>query len=388
MFATRSHRSIGAALLGLWVALGASPGHTAAAVNTTGPIAARATKLFRQGDFARALIEFEKAVTLVERGAGDAALLPVLRFNLARCLEELGRPGEALAAFDRYLEAPDSETARARARERIEALEQRFFARLQVDCQPAVATLSLNGREAGPCGHPLRRVEPGVVEVMARRSDDLVVKETLTLTAGAETRATLTFGARIRVEAPAGDVLQVQVDDVSVAGPPHVVDVRAGAHRVEVRLPDGSPWRREPQLAPGATLVLSPMSAEAVAGRRSGFGWDTPWPWLAFGGAVGAGGLGAWFWSSALDNAHATEVAVDAYNASSDAATRAEARLAAKVARGDTESQRLAAYSLVGTAVALAGVGTFLVWPRSAENGPTLNGVAIGPQGLVLAGQW
>ena len=48
----------------------------------------------------------------------------MLRFNLGRCLEELGRPREAISAFERYLDTPDSETARARATERIAALEE------------------------------------------------------------------------------------------------------------------------------------------------------------------------------------------------------------------------------------------------------------------------
>ena len=377
----------------LSVAAAAEPARAVAASDAAAPIAARGTKSFRQGDFAKALVDFEEAVTLVERGEGAESLLPVLRFNLARCLEELGRPREAIAAFERYLEAPDSDTARARATERIAELERRFMARLTVECKPGPARLQVNGHAVGNCGEPITRLEPGVVEVVARRKDDLVARQTFTLTAGIETRATLTFGARIRVEAPPGDALQVRVDDAAVPGPPYVADVEPGPHRVDVQLPDGRPWHREARLASGATLVLRPMGAEAnVSAEPVGPASKlrSPWPWVAFGGAAVAGGLGAWFWSQALDNAEATETAVNIYNGSRDPATRAEARLVAKNAQSDTENQRIAAYGLVGGAVVLIGVGTYLLWPDAGEAAPAApeSEVSLGPGGLSWSGRW
>lgn len=378
--------------LGLVLAAGLPPPALAAG-DAAAPIAARATKAFRQGDYARALVAFEEAVTLVERGEGAEGLLPVLRFNLARCLEELGRPREAIAGFERYLEVPDSDTARARATERIAELERRFMARLVVECRPGPARLQVNGRAAGNCGEPLTRLEPGVVEVVARRADDLVARQTFTLTAGVETRATLSFGARIRVEAPSGDALQVRVDDAAVAGPPYVADVEPGPHRVDVQLPDGRPWHREARLASGATLVLRPLGAEAgapVQPAESTSPLRTPWPWVSLGGAAVAGGLGAWFWSQALDNAEATQNAVEIYNGSRDPATRAEAHLVAKNARSDTENQRIAAYGLVAGAVVLAGVGVYLLWPTSGDSAPATPGteVSAGPGGVSWSGRW
>lgn len=355
----------------------------AAGADEAAPLAARGTKAFRQADFARALADFEEAVTLVERGRGDAGLLPVLRFNLGRCLEELGRPREAIAAFERYLETPDSETARARATERIQALERRHFARLRVECEPTRGTLTLNGRPAGQCGDVQTRLDPGVVEVRALHPDGPTARGAFTLTAGVETQARLVFGARIRIDGPPGEVLVVRVDDAPVAGPPYQAEVEPGPHRVEVVRGENERWRREVRLGAGSTLKLTPFASrealETSVGRETvtPSAWQKPWPWVAFGGAALAAGLGGWFWSEALANVDATEDALDIHNGSSDPTVRAAARVTAENARADAESQRVAAYALVGGAVALAGVGVFLIWPRAAET--DTHGLVVGP---------
>jgi hypothetical protein len=365
-------------------------GARAAAPDEAGPLAARGTKAFRQADFARALADFEEAVTLVERGRGDAALLPVLRFNLGRCLEELGRPREAVAAFERYLETPDSETARARATERIQALETRHFARLRVECEPARGTLTLNGRPAGQCGDVQTRLDPGVVEVRAAHPDGPVARGAFTLTAGVETQARLVFGARIQINGPAGEALVVRVDDQPVAGPPFTADVEPGPHRVEVRRDRGDPWTRDLRLRAGSTVVLAPFATTPGVGAATtpeqGGTWSSPWPWVAFGGAALAAGLGGWFWSEAGTNVDATEEALDIHNASSDPTVRAAARVTAENARADAESQRLAAYSFVGGAVLLTGLGVWLIWPSATpEEG---HGLHVGPGSFGWSTSW
>ncbi|MCS6914028.1 MAG: tetratricopeptide repeat protein [Myxococcales bacterium] len=68
----------------------------------------RGAQLYRMGDYAGAWLEFTTAHQLVPR--------PELLFNMARCEVKLGRPAEALAHFEAYLEAvphdPDAEGIR------------------------------------------------------------------------------------------------------------------------------------------------------------------------------------------------------------------------------------------------------------------------------------
>lgn len=372
--------------LALLALVGGMGGARASAVDEAGPLAARGTKAFRQADFVQALADFEEAVTLVERGRGDASLLPVLRFNLGRCLEELGRPREAIAAFERYLETPDSETARARATERIHALEMRHFARLRVECVPARGRLTLNGRAVGACGELQTRLEPGVVEIRAEEADGLVARGTFTLTAGVETQARLVYGGRIRIDAPPGEALVVRVDDAPVGGPPFVADVEAGPHRVEAVRSSGERWVQDVRLVAGGTLSLSPFVPGPGAVAPKGERFASPWPWVAFGGAALAAGLGGWFWSEARTNADTTADALAVHNGTADPAVRAAARVTAESAHSDAENQRIAAYGLVTGATLLLGLGVFLVWPSPAAE--DAQGLSVGPGSVGWSATW
>ncbi|HEY3450022.1 MAG TPA: tetratricopeptide repeat protein [Myxococcales bacterium] len=78
----------------------------------------KAADLFAAKDFAGALAEL--------RRAQDSEDLAVVRFNIARCLEELERPDEAVQAYQDYLTAPDvaagSEVRRGYAHQTIALL--------------------------------------------------------------------------------------------------------------------------------------------------------------------------------------------------------------------------------------------------------------------------
>jgi tetratricopeptide (TPR) repeat protein len=78
---------------------------------------ATAQALVERGRYAEALAEFEAAKRLMNSPAFD--------YNIALCLVELDRPGEAAEALERYLAAkPDDEDA-AKIRARIEELRQK-----------------------------------------------------------------------------------------------------------------------------------------------------------------------------------------------------------------------------------------------------------------------
>ena len=92
-----------------------------------------AAKLFRAGDYGGALEELQRADALEE--------LAIVRFNIARCHEELRQPGQAIAAYRRYLATPDpgSEERRGKAQSTLARLEQeaaQSTGTLEVRCAP------------------------------------------------------------------------------------------------------------------------------------------------------------------------------------------------------------------------------------------------------------
>ena len=94
--------------------------------------------LFRSKDYEGALTELRRAESLVI----GSDVHPLVRFNIARCLEELGRAGESYRAYERYLELNDSTTARReKARTAIERLRADAFGTLRVTCVQAGTAL-------------------------------------------------------------------------------------------------------------------------------------------------------------------------------------------------------------------------------------------------------
>ncbi len=92
---------------------------------------------FQAGDFSAALAKF--------READAAAHAPAITYNIARTLEQLARPQEALLAYERYLaeagESGEFTTAAALAVAQIKARN----ARLVVSSTPSGATVTLDG---------------------------------------------------------------------------------------------------------------------------------------------------------------------------------------------------------------------------------------------------
>lgn len=103
-----------------------------------------ATTLFRDKDFAGALTELRRADPLLD----GSEIQPLVRFNIARCLEELGRAPEAVRAYQRYLSTSDPSDRRIeRAREAINALEPQAVGQLSIACAQPDTVLRVEGLE-------------------------------------------------------------------------------------------------------------------------------------------------------------------------------------------------------------------------------------------------
>ncbi len=139
---------------------------------------------FRDGDFERALTALRAAEPLAAEH--DQAALPTIRFNIARCLEQLERWAEAHAAYEAYNLLPDQEHRKQRAWQAVRAIEKRIYGGLTVTCTRAGAVVRIGGREDGPRPCPARfeKLEPGPVTVVVDHPQAPKVEQSVTVVAG------------------------------------------------------------------------------------------------------------------------------------------------------------------------------------------------------------
>lgn len=82
----------------------------------------RAVEFFEAGNYARALTQFRASYDALE----GHPRRPLILYNIARCLEEIGHLERATATYEEYLAlSPDSAPYRADAQARIEELRTR-----------------------------------------------------------------------------------------------------------------------------------------------------------------------------------------------------------------------------------------------------------------------
>jgi hypothetical protein len=191
-----------------------------------------AIRHFEAGDYGEALEAFRKAEPL-----GDPA---GLRYNIARCLEEMGRDAEAHAAFQAYLELPDRPELREAAKEKMAALGRRLWGQLAVQCDAEGVRLSapaLTPTEA-ECPHRWLKVPPGDYEIEGASPDGAVGRARVTVEAGVALSATVRLPGLLTVEGPAGASLSVD-DAPQGALPLPPLELSAGAHTLTLTAADG-----------------------------------------------------------------------------------------------------------------------------------------------------
>jgi hypothetical protein len=193
------------------------------------------TKLYGQGDVAGALEKFSAAYA--------AYPSPKLMFNIAQANRDLGRPVEALEAFEKFLAGvadASSETV-ADVRKSVAEL-QRKLGRIQIDCETPGAEVSIDGRSVGlaPLPDPIWAT-PGHHQVTAKHASAALAIEDVDVSAGS-------------------------VSTVTVRLAPVVVPVAAPA----------------PKAAPDFDLQATLPSS----GAREGWWLGRKWTWVAAGSTV------------------------------------------------------------------------------------------------------
>ena len=269
------------------------------------------TELFMSGDHEGALAEFRRALKLHD--------IPEIRWNVARCLEELGRAEEALAAFESYLEVAEDPGSKKAVEEKISSLAPRVFGALEVECEPKGAKIEIRGLTEIPvsfsCPWKRERVKTGSYEVTAALSGHHDEVEEVEVAAGQTSKLLLKM-------------------------------------EVEEKQP------KDPGLEP-------PEVAVEQAADTSGPG---AWPWVtaAASAAALAGGVYLWFRTSSDIEDHDADA--DEYDR---ATTPQEAeRLGKKLddSEASIERDRLATYVLLGAGVGLA-VGSTLLFISGGSEG-------------------
>jgi len=285
-----------------------------------------AASFFQEKSYAEALAELRKAEPLL---AGDPAQAAV-RFNIARCLEEMKRPGEALAAYGLYLVSDDQGPKRARAEAAVTKLKAEHFGRLGLTCLPEGAMVTLEG---GPEGLKEERRCPVSAELPAGQYAAWI------RAAGHDER-------RIELVLSVGQARVERVELRKFA--PMAPEPAAGASR-----PAPAPVR--------AAAVEAPVQPAPAEGGRG------PWPWVA----LGTGGL-------ALVGGGVLHVMMA--GARDDAAKTAPGS-AARADKTDTfETLRTGALVGYGVGAAVTGVGVWLLL-RAPATGTTAR-VVPAPGGL------
>jgi hypothetical protein len=132
--------------------------------------------LFEQGDYQSALDKFEDAYAVFPS--------PKLQFNIAQADRALGRPVEALKAYETFLglakdAAPDAVTD---ARKSILELRAKL-GQLKVECSPSDATVTVDGKPVGVSNEPVWAV-PGFHQVAIQRQQFVPAIQSVEVLAG------------------------------------------------------------------------------------------------------------------------------------------------------------------------------------------------------------
>jgi tetratricopeptide (TPR) repeat protein len=136
----------------------------------------RGTQHYRHAEITDALADFTAAYRIYPS--------PKLLFNIGQCSRDLGRPVEAIEAFDQFLaeahDAPDGLVAEARRS--VEELSTEV-GKLLIECSVSGAEIKLDGKKIGAAPiKSLVRVTPGYHQLMAvREGTPLVMRDTYVL---------------------------------------------------------------------------------------------------------------------------------------------------------------------------------------------------------------
>jgi hypothetical protein len=214
------------------------------------------SQYYQQGAFTAALQKFEQAYAVFPS--------PKLLFNIGKTDRELGRPVDAIDAFEKFLAQATDATPeqQAEARGLVEELSGKI-GKLLIDCTLAGAEISVDGKFLGRAPLPdLVRVMPGNHQVTAVHPSAMPDVKNVTVAAGTVETVVMRPQATVGAAPPL---------------PPPAAPMPSAA---PVPLPLAAP---EPLPAPSLDVQ---QPAASVAEREEGWLLGRKWTWVAAGSTV------------------------------------------------------------------------------------------------------
>lgn len=129
----------------------------------------KAQAAFVAGDYAMAARLYESIEPLLATLPGRERELAIVRFNLGRSYDELGRRIDAIRAYRASVAGPLDEAMRGPIRARLALIEAEALGTLEVRCTVPGARVELVGHPGGGgCGHRFEALTPGPYVVAAQ----------------------------------------------------------------------------------------------------------------------------------------------------------------------------------------------------------------------------
>jgi hypothetical protein len=242
------------------LAQAASPSESPEAKALAQSLLSEGTKLFNAGEFAPALEKFTAAYA--------AFASPKLLYNIAQTNRALGRPADAMNAFERFLlQAPDALAEMTTEVHTSMSELQAKLGRIHIECPTARTEISLDGKVVGLS--PLRDLvwaEPGKHQVTARHPDMIPVVQDV----------------EVASESVRNVVLLLQrLDGVPVP----VVSAPKAQHQPEAGMTGAQPPNssNEAQAQPESVSVTD---SARTGGMSEGWWLGRKWTWVAAGSTV------------------------------------------------------------------------------------------------------
>jgi hypothetical protein len=214
----------------------------------------RGNRLYKLGNYSEALLAYQAAL--------DLYVEPVILFNMAQTFEKLRDPARAALYFERYIEVRPKAGDRDEVQARIESLKKEARVSVDISSYPPGAAIYLENKADGVKGRTpfVLQLPLGPQTILLELSG--FVSETR--------RIDVRLGQKNFVDVQLRRQSSIQVDaDVPGAkasvvdgGPkvwlrlPHVFEVQAGHHAIEIELAGHYGIRREVDVENGAQVSL------------------------------------------------------------------------------------------------------------------------------------
>ncbi len=260
---------------------------------------------FLAGEYAAALAHYRAIEPLLGTMKDRDAELWTVRFNIARCLDELKRPVDAVLAYRRVLRGPLAPELQARVEARVRVLEAAAMGTIEVRCTVPGAVVTLLGHEPrGDCGDRWGPMAPGPYTIEGRAPDGTIDRAVIELHGGQTLALDLTLRSApvAAAIAPAGRDRTLPI--ALTAGASALVAGAVVFHVfAQAAVEDGDRAFARYQMTDDARALAASEQDARDADDRAGRDAVVSYVLFGVGAAVGAAAAWAWFADEPADEA-------------------------------------------------------------------------------------